>query len=152
MTQYNPFLKLNRLVIFAHDGKVAYNETFHDGINIIRGNNSSGKSTIGNFIFFVLGGDFKKWTTAALYCKDVYAEIFINSEPAAQTIPSIVSLSPIFKYSGGAKLEPLWHKMTSSSQRQSLSLFRPQTGQGLFLFDASISSKPLIFNNFLDFF
>lgn len=81
MTQYNPFIKLNKLVIFTHDGKIAYSENFHDGINIIRGNNSAGKSTIGNFIFFVLGGDFKKWTTAALHCKDVYAEIFINSEP-----------------------------------------------------------------------
>ncbi len=80
MMQYNPFLKLNKLIVFTHDGKVAYNESFHDGINIIRGNNSSGKSTIGNFIFYALGGDFKKWTTVALHCKDVYAEIFINSE------------------------------------------------------------------------
>ena len=62
MTQYNPFLKLNRLSIFTHDGKIAYDENFHDGVNIIRGHNSSGKSTIGNFIFYVLGGDFKKWT------------------------------------------------------------------------------------------
>lgn len=81
MTQFNPFLKLNRLTIFTKEGSEAYNATFHDGVNIIRGMNSSGKSTIGNFIFYALGGEFKKWTTAAKFCGDVYAEVFINSEP-----------------------------------------------------------------------
>lgn len=81
MTQYNPFLKLNRLTIFTKSGKTAYDQNFHEGVNIIRGHNSAGKSTIGNFIFYVLGGDFKKWTTAAAYCGDVYGEVFINSEP-----------------------------------------------------------------------
>ncbi|WP_282148945.1 hypothetical protein [Algibacter lectus] len=91
MTQYNPFLKLNRLSIFTHDGQSAYDEEFHDGVNIIRGHNSSGKSTIGNFIFFVLGGDFKKWTKASLACNDVYAEILVNTEPI--TIKRTVSTS-----------------------------------------------------------
>lgn len=59
MTQYNPFLKLNRLTIFTKSGKTAYDQNFHEGVNIIRGHNSAGKSTIGNFIFYVLGGDFK---------------------------------------------------------------------------------------------
>jgi hypothetical protein len=91
MIQYNPFLKLNRLVIFTKGGQIAYDEVFHDGVNIIRGHNGAGKSTIGNFIFYVLGGDFKKWTTAALYCGDVYAEVHINSEPI--TIKRTVSTS-----------------------------------------------------------
>lgn len=81
MMQLNPFLKINRLVIFTQKGGVAYDEQFHDGLNIIRGHNSSGKSTISNFIFYVLGGDFKKWTTAAAQCGDVFAEVQINSEP-----------------------------------------------------------------------
>ena len=59
MTQYNPFLKLNRLTIYTKSGKIAYDQNFHEGVNIIRGHNSAGKSTIGNFIFYVLGGDFK---------------------------------------------------------------------------------------------
>lgn len=91
MIQYNPFLKLNRLSIFTHDGKSAYDEKFHDGVNIIRGHNSSGKSTIGNFIFYVLGGDFKKWTKASLACNDVYAEIIVNTEPI--TLKRTVSTS-----------------------------------------------------------
>lgn len=78
MTQYNPFIKLNQLIIFTHNGKVAYDETFHEGVNIIRGNNGSGKSTISNFIFYVLGGDFNKWTSYALKCTDIFAEIEIN--------------------------------------------------------------------------
>lgn len=91
MTQYNPFLKLNRLTIYTKSGKIAYDQNFHEGVNIIRGHNSAGKSTIGNFIFYVLGGDFKKWTTAAAHCNDVYAEVFINSEPI--TIKRTVSES-----------------------------------------------------------
>lgn len=91
MTQYNPFLKLNRLVIFTKEGKKAYDEFFHEGVNIIRGHNSSGKSTIANFIFYVLGGDFKKWTKASLNCNDVYAEVYINNEPI--TIKRIISTS-----------------------------------------------------------
>ena len=91
MIQYNPFLKINRLVIFTKSGQIAYDERFHDGVNIIRGNNGAGKSTIGNFIFYILGGDFKKWTTAALHCGDVFAEVQINSEPI--TIKRTVSNS-----------------------------------------------------------
>lgn len=89
MTQYNPTLKLNRLIIFTKDGKIAYDEFFQDGINIIRGQNSSGKSTIANFIFYILGGDFKKWTAAALRCGDVFAEIEVNE--AKITLKRVVS-------------------------------------------------------------
>ena len=91
MIQFKPVLFLNRLTVFTKDGNIAYNESFHNGINIIRGHNSSGKSTIGNFIFYVLGGDFKKWTTAALRCGDVFAEVLINGEPI--TIKRTVSAS-----------------------------------------------------------
>jgi len=100
MTQYNPFLRINRLIIFTHDGKIAYDEFFHEGVNIIRGHNSAGKSTIGNFIFYVLGGDFKKWTTAALYCKDVYSEVFINSEP--------ITLKRTISESGNQPMSIFW--------------------------------------------
>lgn len=54
MTHNNLFL--NRLVIYTEDMAVAYDEKYHRGVNIIRGDNSSGKSTITHFIFFVLGG------------------------------------------------------------------------------------------------
>ncbi len=78
MTRFNPFIKLTRLIVFTSSGKIAYDEQFHNGVNIIRGHNSSGKSTISNFIFYVLGGDFNKWTTAALECTSVVAEVEFN--------------------------------------------------------------------------
>lgn len=78
MTNDRPSLFLNRLVIVTHRGTIAYDETFHRGVNIIRGQNSSGKSTISNFIFYVLGGDYNNWTSEALKCRDVIAEIEIN--------------------------------------------------------------------------
>ena len=46
-------LFLRRLVIYTNEGNIAYDECFHKGINIICGDNSSGKSTITHFIFFV---------------------------------------------------------------------------------------------------
>ena len=47
------YLKLNRLQVIK-EGTPVFNEEFHNGINIIRGHNSTGKSTISNFIFFAL--------------------------------------------------------------------------------------------------
>lgn len=52
-------LHLNRLIVYTNHGEVAYDEKFHQGINIICGDNSSGKSTITHFIFFALGGDME---------------------------------------------------------------------------------------------
>jgi hypothetical protein len=62
----------------SHNGTVAYDEKYHRGVNIIRGKNSSGKSTIANFIFYVLGGDYNNWTSEAIKCRDVFAEVEIN--------------------------------------------------------------------------
>jgi len=78
MTNDRPHLFLNRLIIITHSGAVAFDKTFHKGVNIIRGQNSSGKSTISNFIFYVLGGDYNNWTTESLKCRDVIAEVEIN--------------------------------------------------------------------------
>lgn len=77
-TKIKPYLFLNRLIVFSKTGKPVYDENFHHGVNIIRGENSSGKSTISNFIFYVLGGDFNNWTTEALTCDYVVAEVEIN--------------------------------------------------------------------------
>lgn len=71
-------LFVNRLVVIALNGSVAYDELFHKGVNIIRGDNSSGKSTISNFIFFVLGGDFLDFVPEAKLCSEVYAETQMN--------------------------------------------------------------------------
>lgn len=71
-------LFLNRLVIYNTEGEVAYDEKFHRGVNIIRGDNSSGKSTISHFIFYILGGAFNDWVKEARECSVVYGEVVLN--------------------------------------------------------------------------
>jgi hypothetical protein len=67
-------LKLNRLQITANE-QIAYDQLFNKGINIIRGENGSGKSTIADFIFYVLGGEAINWKEEASKCDYVFAEI-----------------------------------------------------------------------------
>lgn len=76
MTQNNLFLQ--RLRIVTRENKVAYDEEFHRGVNIIRGQNSSGKSTIVRFIFFALGGSYTDFVPEARKCLYVMAEVSIN--------------------------------------------------------------------------
>lgn len=71
-------LFLNRLIIVTDEGKTAYDELFHRGVNIIHGQNSSGKSTIVRFIFFALGGSYGDFVPEALRCRYVMAEVEIN--------------------------------------------------------------------------
>ena len=68
------FLRLNRLRVMR-SGEAVYDQIFHDGVNIIRGKNGSVKSTISDFIFFILGGEFEDWKEAASLCDEVQAEI-----------------------------------------------------------------------------
>lgn len=72
-----PLLLLRRLVVIQH-GIAVYDQRFDEGVNIIRGRNSSGKSTILDFIFFALGGDFTGWKPEAESCQSVLAEVEIN--------------------------------------------------------------------------
>lgn len=74
MTSGAKYLRLNFLRILQGD-HVVYEEAFHEGVNIIRGQNGSGKSTIADFIFFILGGEFDDWKDAAGRCTEVLAEI-----------------------------------------------------------------------------
>ncbi|ASZ11186.1 hypothetical protein KTO58_19280 [Chitinophaga pendula] len=71
-------LFLNRLAVYTQKNEIAYDEKFHKGINIIRGDNSSGKSTITQFIFYALGGSFNDWVKEAKFCSLVIAEVEMN--------------------------------------------------------------------------
>jgi len=81
MTQYKPFIFINRLVITKGKHTV-YDEFFHKGVNIIRGTNSSGKSTIMEFLFYGMGGSIleKQWKTVALSCDNTHIEVNINNQ------------------------------------------------------------------------
>lgn len=77
MTQYKPFLLVKRLVI-TKGKSIAYDEKFTAGVNIIRGVNSSGKSTISDFIFYGLGGDVTKLKNEAKQCSFVFVEVSLS--------------------------------------------------------------------------
>ena len=78
MILLEPYLFVERLVIIANSGETAYDEFFHLGSNIIRGRNSSGKSTVANFIFYALGGDTYRPTDAANECREIYAQVKVS--------------------------------------------------------------------------
>ena len=101
MIQGKSHLFLKRLVVITQKGTIAFDEVFHHGVNIIRGLNSSGKSTISNFIFFVLGGDYNSWTAEARKCKDVFAEVEING--------AIITLKRHISESGQQPMSVFWN-------------------------------------------
>jgi hypothetical protein len=80
MMRFDPSLFILRLVIEAN-GRAVYDERFHRGLNIIRGENSSGKSTILNFIFYGLGADLSEWSEAARRCTRVVIEVELSGNP-----------------------------------------------------------------------
>ncbi|KRP49844.1 hypothetical protein TU75_15215 [Pseudomonas poae] len=79
MTSKPSTLFVNRFII-TRSGKAVYDAVFHKGVNIIRGANSVGKSTIMDFLFSCLGGDIAedRWNEEAQTCDGVFAEIEIN--------------------------------------------------------------------------
>lgn len=93
------FLRLMQLRVMWR-GIPVYDQRFHAGVNIIRGENGSGKSTIADFIFYVLGGEHEDWKDAAGQCDEVQAEI--ETPRGKLTLRRDVSgkLSPIKVYFG----------------------------------------------------
>lgn len=122
-------LFLNRLIIFSNSGQKAYDESFKKGVNIIRGDNSSGKSTISHFIFYVLGGSFTSWNRESKKCSSVYAEVEMNG--VVLTLKRDVGdsqIMPMYIYWGRyvdaikATIEGQWHKFPYKvSDKQSFS-------------------------------
>lgn len=70
-------LRISRLIVLR-GSKHVYDQEFHPGVNIIRGWNSTGKSTIMDFLVYVLGYEITSWTEEQLLCDSVIAEVFIN--------------------------------------------------------------------------
>lgn len=79
MTMFKPNLAVEDMRVFSK-GRPVFSEKFHAGLNIIRGQNSSGKSTIMDFLFFGLGGDLleTQWRESALHCDSVILGARLN--------------------------------------------------------------------------
>ncbi|MEF3135386.1 hypothetical protein OS035_28465 [Rhizobium sp. 268] len=134
MTQLlKPSLVVKRLVV-KRGNLVAYDERFHAGVNVIRGENSSGKSTIMNFLFFGLGGDLQHWSDRALLCTHVWLEVELNTLPAVLRREIVdTSRTPMEIFSGRyeeAVIAPLeaWtrypYQRTANQESFSQALFR----------------------------
>lgn len=102
MIRYDPCLIIRRLVV-KRATAVLYDEAFHRGVNVIRGDNSSGKSTIMNFLFFGLGGDLDRsaWSEHALSCEHVWLEAEFNGNPAVLRRQIDVSSQSAMEIFGG---------------------------------------------------
>ena len=81
MTRFDPSLIVTRLIVQRNEYFV-YDENFHAGVNVVRGENSSGKSTVLNCIYYGLGGDLADWSETALLCTRVIVEARFNGKVA----------------------------------------------------------------------
>ncbi|MDA9918523.1 AAA family ATPase [Erythrobacter sp.] len=81
MTSFSPNFAIRRLTV-KRGSFTAYEATFNSGLNIVAGENSSGKSTVLDFIFYGLGGDLSDWREAALLCSEVILDVTLNGHKA----------------------------------------------------------------------
>lgn len=126
------FFRLNRMRIMWR-GAAVYDQKFHAGVNIIRGENGSGKSTIADFIFYVLGGEYEDWKDAAGQCEEVQAEIetprgklTLRREVDKRTAPVKVYFGPMEKAASHALdgWEPFPIRRQENQESLSQLLFR----------------------------
>ncbi|HCN6096344.1 TPA: AAA family ATPase [Escherichia coli] len=100
MTLIKPTLIVTRLTVFQH-GHRAFDCEFHKGVNIIRGRNSSGKTTIMDMLAFSLGAENIRWKPQALKCTRTIVEVLLNNEKACfKREISIEQMRPLYIYWG----------------------------------------------------
>jgi hypothetical protein len=81
MTLLEPTLMVRRLVVYQ-GGHIAFDCEFHSGVNVIRGRNSSGKTTIMDMLAFSLGAENIRWKPEALRCSSTLIEVSLNGAVA----------------------------------------------------------------------
>ena len=77
MTILSPTLYVSRLVVMK-GAKPVINLEFHQGLNVIRGENSAGKTTIIRFLAYGLGSEGIKFNQTARSCSQVLVEVDAN--------------------------------------------------------------------------
>lgn len=70
-------LFVEKLVILS-GGKRVYDQPFHPGVNILRGWNTTGKSTVMDLLVFGLGAEISSWNEHQSKCDWVVVEIKLN--------------------------------------------------------------------------
>lgn len=89
MTLYKPTILINRLVV-TKDQRSVMDISFHEGLNVITGENSSGKTTSIRFIAYALGSESISFNEMAKVCDDIYLQVSIND--AVVTLQRHVSM------------------------------------------------------------
>ena len=153
-------LFLQRLRIVTDTGAVAYDELFHRGVNIIRGKNSSGKSTIVRFIFFVLGGYYTDFVPQALKCRYVIAEVCINGTVVTlkrylekKEDGKVNGYAPMYVYFGPMEEANDWKKfpyVTSSNSRSFSNVLFEMLGYPEVKADSNITMHQILRLIYLD--
>lgn len=77
MTLLSPTLAVNHLAVYK-DGYVVLEVKFHKGLNILRGHNSSGKTTAMDFIAHTLGAEDIPWKQQPLLCDYSLLDVSLN--------------------------------------------------------------------------
>ncbi len=101
MTLHKPTILVNRLVV-KKNGHSVMDIYFHAGLNIIAGENSSGKTTAIRFIAYALGSENISFNQVAQLCDDIYLEVTANE--AVVTLRRQVStqqMQPLSVFWGG---------------------------------------------------
>ena len=77
MTLLSPTLAVNHLAVYK-DGHAVLEIEFHKGLNILRGHNSSGKTTTLDFIAHTLGAEDIPWKKESLLCDYSMLDVSLN--------------------------------------------------------------------------
>lgn len=73
-------LVVKRLIILK-GGSFAYDQKFKYGVNIIRGDNGTGKSSIMDFLYYGLGAEVTEWNEYQAKCTQTLVEVMLNYKP-----------------------------------------------------------------------
>ena len=76
----SPTIIVSRLAVFK-DGRVVLDILFHKGLNIVSGQNSSGKTTTLDFLAHTMGAEDIPWKKEALLCDYAIVELLLNNRP-----------------------------------------------------------------------
>lgn len=105
MISYKPTILVRRLVVMRN-ALTVMDMSFHEGLNIIAGENSSGKTTAVRFIAYCLGGENISFNPTALTCDDIYLEVEANDAPV--TLRRKVTAQPM------QSMEVFWGTLDSA--------------------------------------
>lgn len=101
MTFLNPSFSVRNFKVFQ-GGHEAFDCVFHKGVNVIRGRNSSGKTTIMDLLAFSIGAENIRWKPQALLCTFTLTEVLLNNKPACfKREISKESMRPLSIFWGG---------------------------------------------------